>query len=1157
MMAGIDVFKPLSLLVSDERALVDFFYIIGWDINSLFNNDITTLRSTIVSINLSVKQAYQIINDQQDISFASIKKMLTALKSISVAFERLTTLPITTPIAEALATDLLRKLLVYYLGTKHPALYSILSILGIITSDTTTIYNGQKYVKFIGQTPILSFEKFLNAIKNPTTVFKNEYWPANDNDFATINETNKVANKLFSRVADFLTSVGIFAYMGRNQASTPFSATDAIVFDGLLYAVKNIKISSGLDLELGIGAGLLPVDQGGPGLYFFPFGLGNYKAKTHNWLIVLQASLAEGAIVIKENTVDIISSSSSNKVEFSLEILSGSEVLYKLGSDDGTHIEIGKASIGFQFSATTSSRSYGVYINFGDSNFRLSSGEGNSFFKKIIPATGIAVNFNALLGWSNDKGFYFGGKAGFQNSIPINGGNDSKFLRLTSFDTSLLVTDQLSISVGASGELTLGPVKIIVEKTGLKTSLASATNGGNFGPFNVEIDFDHPKGVGIEVNSDNISGGGHLSFNPAAHTYTGIAHLKFNKKLNLNAIGILQTELPNNQPGYSLLLLITATGFKPIQLGLGFTLNGIGGLVGINRTINVPYLRSQVQTGNLDKLMFPDNVLDNPVQVLSTVDSSFPAAEGRYVFGLMAKIGWGTPTLLTLDLALIIELPTQVRIVLLGVLKAILPDEDHQLIKIRADFLGVVDFAAKKVSFNASLSDSRILQFALTGDAAFRLYLGDNPVFILTVGGFHPAFQPPANADLSIISRLTLALANNNDIRIILTSYLAVTSNTVQFGSRLDLFVDLPAGFSLVGFLAFDVLFQFHPFHIEAYLGAGVAIRRKGETKFSLYLSLNVSGPAPWHVTGQVSFNFLVWEIKHRIDKTFGSGAAAQPLEDINVHTLFLNALNDKGNWEVEQSTESTRNATVLSAITQDPSHLLIDPSGALVFRQKLVPLQYALEKFSNANVTGGNQFDIINIKPVLTNNEAATLPNVSLNPVMDFFAPEQFRRMTDAQKLSSPSFQLMRSGYRLKGLDGFSGGRPVSKIVDYEQLVIPAITNSGSQELADRTVMRSAPVYSSRFTPDEKLFQRLARNSSINRAYQKEVTSALVPKPVSWAEDTYVVVDARDLTPYGVTTVSFQNEAEATAYLKVKVASGTIQAGALLVMPSYQLYIA
>ena len=47
----------------------------------------------------------------------------------------------------------------------------------------------------------------------------------------------------------------------------------------------------------------------------------------------------------------------------------------------------------------------------------------------------------------------------------------------------------------------------------------------------------------------------------------------------------------------------------------------------------------------------------------------------------MAKIGWGTPTLLTADLGLLLEVPEPVRLVILGVVRGILPDERAAILR--------------------------------------------------------------------------------------------------------------------------------------------------------------------------------------------------------------------------------------------------------------------------------------------------------------------------------------------------------------------------------------------------------------------------------------------------------------------------------------------
>ena len=184
---------------------------------------------------------------------------------------------------------------------------------------------------------------------------------------------------------------------------------------------------------------------------------------------------------------------------------------------------------------------------------------------------------------------------------------------------------------------------------------------------------------------------------------------------------------------------------------------------------------------------------------------------------------WGTPTILTLEIGLILELPEPVRLIILGRLQAVLPDEEHALVQVRMDAIGVIDFNKGEVSLDATLYDSRILAFVLTGDMALRANWGAQPNFVLAIGGFNPRF--PAPAGFPQLARLALSLGDSDNPRLRFESYLALTSNTVQFGARLD-FSYSAAGFTLAGFLGFDALFQFAPFEFIADVGAMVALKR-------------------------------------------------------------------------------------------------------------------------------------------------------------------------------------------------------------------------------------------------------------------------------------------------------------------------------------------
>ena len=87
-------------------------------------------------------------------------------------------------------------------------------------------------------------------------------------------------------------------------------------------------------------------------------------------------------------------------------------------------------------------------------------------------------------------------------------------------------------------------------------------------------------------------------------------------------------------------------------------------------------------------------------------------------------------------------------------------------------------------------------------------------MLIISVGGFHPAFReiPP---DLRDMTRMTIALLSGDNPRLTVQTYFAVTSNTVQYGARVELYAEA-CGFNIYGFLGYDLLVQFNPFHFIA-----------------------------------------------------------------------------------------------------------------------------------------------------------------------------------------------------------------------------------------------------------------------------------------------------------------------------------------------------
>ena len=114
-----------------------------------------------------------------------------------------------------------------------------------------------------------------------------------------------------------------------------------------------------------------------------------------------------------------------------------------------------------------------------------------------------------------------------------------------------------------------------------------------------------------------------------------------------------------------------------------------------------------------------------------------------------------------------------------------------------------------------------------------------------------------------------MSLSDGDDLRLRCECYLALTSNTVQFGARLDLHA-AGGGFTVDGYLGVDALFHFAPFEFVVDIGAGVALRYHGRLLMGIYLEGTLSGPTPWQVRGKATFKVLFFKVSVSFKHRFG-----------------------------------------------------------------------------------------------------------------------------------------------------------------------------------------------------------------------------------------------------------------------------------------------
>lgn len=751
----------------------------------------------------------------------------------------------------------------------------------------------------------------------------------------------------------------------------------------------------------------------------------------------------------------------------------------------------------------------------------------------LFKSDGSQLDFDIKIEWQNGSVIQGNQNTGLIAKFPVNVSVAEGLIKLDAIEITVkkddndksVIADIALLGVGFK----LGTISGSVDGFGAEVKVKrSDTNNGNIGPFEVDFGFIGPRGIGVNIESKVLSGGGYLYIGD--HRYVGALSLTFRETISINAIGLLETRLPGNQPGYSLIVIITAE-FSPINIGFGFTLNGVGGLLGLHRTMDTERLRTGIRDNAIQNVLFPQNVVDNAMSIISSVEQFFPAKKDRFVIGPMAKIGWGTPTLITIDIGIIIELPSPIILAILGVVKAAIPSDTNAILKIQVNFVGIIDFDKKYILFDATLFDSYILTFKLVGDMMLRIFWGDQKGFVLSVGGFHPKFKPPPLNLPANPQRLSLILADSNNLKIRVETYFAVTSNSVQFGAKV--FAQAIAGKAdVIGAIWFDILFQFKPFYFIANMGAMFAVRWKGKDKLSAHVELTFEGPNPWKAQGEARFKILKINFSVSFNKTFGQ-ARVEAIEAVSIDPKMTEALQHKDNWTVVGKESQHQMVTFKELPAATLSDLVVDPFGALSFNQKLLPLNTNLQKFGSSAI---NDFKRYEIDPLGVTSGSITLPAL---PTEDYFIRNEFFQMTEDEKLSKPSFEKFKSGIAIGSTDVLRSSYCVSKAVGHEVIIID---NIHRRRLSNPELLVAAEF-------ERQIFSNYVSQSGISST--KNGGGLNAPRKAEVKQETYAVVNKND---FSVDKMDLLNLDEAEMYLAEMFTTNPTLASELIVVNGFEI---
>ena len=812
----------------------------------------------------------------------------------------------------------------------------------------------------------------------------------------------------------------------------------------------------------------------------------------------------------------------------------GSMILF--GQSDGSRVQADsiKAAAGVAFSWATNEATGAFTLGGGVAGGKvvIDLSQGDGFISQITGGQPIESNFSLEILWSSDAGLRIEGSGALVISIPTHISLGPIEIEQIVLSSGVAANGSLPTELSGSFSVALGPLQASVQRIGLLATLSFPSGGGNLGPAELDLGFKPPNGVGLSLEAGVVTGGGFLYLEPEQGQYAGALQLELAEIVSVAAIGLISTKNPDGTPGFSLLIIITAEFGAGIQLGFGFTLNAVGGLVGLNRTMLGEALMAGVKSDAIEGVMFPKNVVANAPKIISDLKAIFPPQQGTFLIGPMAKLGWGEPTLVSASLGVIIEIPPG-DIAILGVLKVVLPAEELEILRLQVNFAGALEFSKSRLYFYASLYDSHLLFITIQGSMGLLIAWGDEPNFVLSVGGFNPRFVPPP-LPFPTPQRLQVDILEESFARVRAEGYFAVTSNTVQFGGRVEMFFGLSA-LSVEGETSLDALIQFSPFMFIVEISTSFSVKVFGLGVWGIGMQLTIEAPTPWHVHGSASISLLFFSIEVPVDITFGE-ARNTTLPPVAVMPIIAKELAKRSNWKA-QLPNGSHLLVSLRTLPPEEADLVLHPVGTLQISQRAIPLDLTLAKVGSQRPSDANRFTL-----------AVTSSGMSkTRELQEPFAPAQFIEADDATKLSEPAFSPQDSGLELAPEGNvYASGTTLNRVVRYELTIIDTTLAPPKRRLF--------------YEYPPALFEHWLGGNSASRsvlsAHREQLTHPNEGS-VGVQAETYTVSNLANNTGLDAQAAGFSSRVAAIQHMNARIASEPALAGTLHVLPGYEVVAA
>ena len=497
-----------------------------------------------------------------------------------------------------------------------------------------------------------------------------------------------------------------------------------------------------------------------------------------------------------------------------------------LGSATGSRLEY--SSLGFTVGLRTDSAATSFYgeVSLADGDIVIEPGaDADSFLTQLLPSN-LTVDASITLGLDSRLGVYFSGSTSLEITIPAHISLGPIEIQSASISIAP-ASGSLPVSFGATIQGNLGPLQAVVDDVGLTIPLTFPGSGGNLGPMNASLAFKPPKGVGLTINAGVVQGGGYLYIDTARGEYAGALQLEIADFLS---VGRDRAHLDKDARRLARLLAAHYPHRRlrcrhPAQLRLHPARRRRPARAQPNDALPAAHGRRSNQ-------LHPERHVPAGRGCQRTAHhqrpaSDFSSAEWHIPHRPHGKDRLGRAHAHQPLAGVIIEIPPG-DAAILGILRTALPADEVAILVLQVNFAGVLEFDKQRFYFYASLFDSHILFITISGSMGVLFAYGDNANFVLSVGGFHPQFNPPP-FPFPAPERISIASINESYARIHADGYFAVTTNTVQFGIALRFLL------RLLGLLVFRLVrirrahsvlaVPLHRRDLDPILGAGLRHR--------------------------------------------------------------------------------------------------------------------------------------------------------------------------------------------------------------------------------------------------------------------------------------------------------------------------------------------